>query len=133
VAEAQATKPGRLVTHKAAIFERLTTGLDASQLLRRYRASSQLLHVQQNRHEPAVKDSIFLVSTPADRLKSFKNRYNTLLLSATFTSTKVCFAGLTTGITKKVFCRTFQLNLQRVCVYGWNRRPYAAYMHIWKW
>lgn len=110
LAGAQVAKPRQLTIRKAALFERLTADLDAGQLFQRYRASLKLQQVRRNRHEPAIKDSILTVSTPTDQIRLFKNRYNTLLLGATFTSTKVSFAGLKIGVTKTVFCRTLHLN-----------------------
>jgi hypothetical protein len=106
---AQVSKP-LLKLSKPALFEKLTSDLKANQLFRIYRADLKLIKVRRNRHEPAVKDSVLAVNTGADRLTLFKNRYATLLLSATFASTKVSFSGLKVGVTKEVFCRTLHLS-----------------------
>jgi len=106
---AQTSKP-LLKLSKPALFEKLTADLEADRLFRLYRANLKLSQVRRNRHEPTVKDSVLTVTTPADRLALFKNRYTTLLISATFTSTKVSFGGLKIGVTKEVFCRTLHLS-----------------------
>jgi len=106
----QTSKPRLLRLNNAALFEQLTAELEADRLYRRYRADLKLKQVRQNRHEPAIKDSVLLATTPADRLELLKNRYNTLLLGATFTSTKVSFGGLKMGVTKEAFCRTLHLS-----------------------
>jgi hypothetical protein len=107
---AQASKPQLLKLSKPALFEKLTSSLEGGQLFRLYRTDLRLKQVKQNRHEPTVKDSVLTAITPADRLTLFKNRYNTLLLGATFTSTKVSFGGLKMGVTKEAFCRTLRLS-----------------------
>jgi hypothetical protein len=106
---AQASKPQLLRLSKPALFEKLTATLKADQLVRLYRADLKLKQVRQNRHEPTVKDSILIATTPTDHLELLKNRYNTLVLGATFTSAKVSFGGLKVGVTKEVFCRVLQL------------------------
>lgn len=107
---AQASKPQLLKLSKPALFEKLTADLEADRLFRLYRTDLKLKQVTRNRHEPTVKDSVLIANTPADRLTLLKNRYNTLLVGATFTSTKVSFGGLKVGVTKAVFCRTFHLS-----------------------
>ena len=107
---AQPSKPQLVKISKAALFEKLTGGLEASRLFRLYRADFRLIQVRRNRHEPAIKDSILTVNTATDKLALLKNRYATLLISATFTSSKVSFGGLKTGVTKEVFCRTLHLS-----------------------
>ncbi|MBJ6143853.1 hypothetical protein [Hymenobacter sp. BT559] len=110
VAPGQSSKPLLLSSSNTALFEQLTAGLEASRLYQLYRADLKLKQVRRNRHEPAIKDSVLLAITPTDHLELFKNRYNTLLLGATFTSTKVSFGGLKIGVTKEVFCRTLHLS-----------------------
>jgi len=107
---AQPSQPQLLTLRKAALFEKLTATLEAEQLARFYRASLKLQQVRLNRHAPGIKDSVLLAATPADRLTLLKNRYTTLLLGATFRSTKVSFGGLKVGVTKEVFCRTLHLS-----------------------
>jgi len=108
-ASAQAVKPRVLKLGNGMLFEKLVTGFDAQQLLRVYRPNLKLLQVKPNRHEPAVKDSLLQVKTPADNLTLFKNRYKVLLRRATITSTKVSFAGMRVGVTQETFCRTLHL------------------------
>jgi hypothetical protein len=141
---AQPSKPV-LKLSKSALFDKLTADLKADRLFRLYRANLKLSQVRRNRHEPAVKDSILTVITPADRLTLFKNRYATLLISATFTSTKVSFGGLRTGVTKEVFCRTLHLSpaytayaftdgmedfVQLTCTFADNRLKSVEYKYL---
>jgi hypothetical protein len=106
---AQAAKLQVLKLNDATLFEKLTTGLAAQQLLRGYRPNLKLLQVRPNRHEPAVTDSLLQVKTPADNLTLFKNRYTVLLRGAAITSTKVTFAGMRVGVTQEAFCRTLHI------------------------
>jgi hypothetical protein len=106
----QTSKPQLLRINKPVLFEQLTADLNPDRLFRLYRTNLKLKQVRRNRHEPAVKDSVVTVSTPADQLTLFKNRYNTLLLSARFTSNKVKFGGLQIGVTKEIFCRTLHVS-----------------------
>jgi hypothetical protein len=106
---AQTVKPRVLKLTNAALFEKLTTELDAQQLLRIYRPNLKLVQVKPNRHEPAIKDSLLQVKTSADNLTLFKNRHNALLRGAAITSTKVTFAGMQVGVTREVFCRTLHV------------------------
>ena len=109
-AAAQSTKPRKLkIESNAALFENLMSELNARQLLKLYRTDLKLIRVTRNRHEPAVRDSLLQVKTPADRLTLFKNRYNALLREATITSTKVRFAGLHTGVSRASFCQKLHL------------------------
>ena len=109
-AAAQTTKPRKLkINSNAALFEKLMDGLNARQLLKLYRTDLKLIRVTRNRHEPAVRDSLLQVKTPADRLTLFKNRYNAQLCEATITSTKVRFAGLHTRVRRVNFCQKLHL------------------------
>jgi len=107
---AQTSKPQLLRINKPILFEQLTADLHPDQLFRLYRTNLKLKQVRPNRHDSAVKDSTVTVSTPADQLALFKNRYNTSLLSASFTSNKVKFNGLQVGVTKELFCRTLHVS-----------------------
>jgi hypothetical protein len=106
---AQSTKP-LLKLSKPALFEKLTADLKPDRLFRLYHPYLKLSQVRRNRHEPAIKDSVLTVTIPTDRLTLVKNRYTTLLVGATFTSTKVSFGGLKIGVTKEVFCRALHLS-----------------------
>ncbi|RZK28029.1 MAG: hypothetical protein EOO63_12150 [Hymenobacter sp.] len=99
-----------LKTSNPVRFEQLMVGLDANQLIRLYHSKLKLRRVTRNIHDPAVKDSILVVATPADHLDLFKNRDKALLRGATITSTKVRFAGMRVGVSKEQFCRTLHLS-----------------------
>lgn len=107
---AQGAKPRVLNSRSTALFEGLTTGLDPDRLVQLYRADLKLSRVRPNPHEPALKDSIMVVATPADQLRLLKNRYKALLYSATITSAKVSFAGMRVGVSREQFCRTLHLS-----------------------
>lgn len=64
-----------------------------------------------NVYEPTTRDILLVVNTSADKLKVFKNKYNTLLLSATLTSPRLAFGhSIRIGATKAAFCKAFGLS-----------------------
>jgi hypothetical protein len=110
IAVVQIPRPRVMQKSNAVLYEKLASGFDATQLFRLYRANLRLRRVMRNRHEPTMKDSILYVATAADQLELLRNRFTTLLYSATITSGKVGFAGMRVGVSKEQFCRTLHLN-----------------------
>lgn len=97
------------LTDNAKLFNKLLAGLDAQRLLRIYQADLKVVQVRRNRHQPTMRDSLLRAVTPADKVDLLKCRYNTLLLKASITSTRVSFAGLRVGATQADFCRQLHL------------------------
>jgi len=102
--------PVTLAVHNGALFEKMAAGLEPSKLLRMYGAQFKVKSVATNRHDPTVRDSILVASTPVDRLELFKNPYNSFLIAAQITSSKIEFGrGIRIGSSQAAFCKAFHL------------------------
>ena len=93
----------------------MAAGLEPAELLRS--CSFKISKVTRNRHEPAVRDSLLVVTTAANHLELLKNRYNAFLIKTDLTSTKISFGpSLRIGASQAAFCKAYGLKP--------NCRPY---------
>jgi hypothetical protein len=104
----QARKPTPLVIHNSRMLKVMTAELEAPNLRRTYRKHIRVSKVTPNEYDPAVRDTLLLVSTASDQLKIFTNQYNSFLLSARITSRAVSFGrGIRVGTNQVAFCQAF--------------------------
>lgn len=100
-----------LTVYRSALLKLMMKELEPPQVRATYRSAFKVQQVSKNQYEPAVKDTMLVVSTAADQVLLFANKYNTFLIKAVLTSNKVAFGkNIRVGARKEDFCRAYQLS-----------------------
>ncbi|GAA4354234.1 hypothetical protein GCM10023185_15770 [Hymenobacter saemangeumensis] len=119
--------PAPLVVRNNRLLTLMTAELAAARLRTTYRQHIRVGKVIPNAHDPAVRDTLLLVSTAADQLKIFTNQHNSFLFQASITSRAVSFGkGIRVGASQAMFCQAFGLS-PRYEIYQVIESPEAGY------
>lgn len=104
-------KPKYVLVRNNYLFDLMTSELTTKKIQAVYGKIFRVAQTEKNIHDPKVRDTIFVASTPADKVSIFKNKYATHLISARLTSGKFAFGhDIRVGATKAAFCKAFGLS-----------------------
>jgi len=100
-----------LTVYRSALLKLMMKELEPPRVRATYRSAFKVQQVSKNRYEPAIKDTLLAVSTAADQVLLFANKYNTFLIKAALMSNKVTFGrNIRVAARKEAFCRAYQLS-----------------------
>ncbi|MGI4872577.1 MAG: hypothetical protein ACRYFX_15545 [Janthinobacterium lividum] len=104
-------KPRYTIVRNNRLLDLMTSELTPKNLRAVYGKNFRVAQTTKSIHDPAVRDTVLVAITSADKLKVFKNKYNTFLISAALMSQRLSFGrGIRIGATKAAFCKAFGLN-----------------------